>query len=147
MGVNGKARRIPSEQIVQEGLGKTLSAVEPLEEQASEALFDVGEQGGGWHRQSKKLPLGGEDPFGDQAMDMRVEVCGKRAEGLDGAHGARRYVFTLEKLLEAASDALLSGLGEKGEQGAFGLEKPAEGLGNREHRTRIATKALKEAGI
>ena len=67
-----------------------------------------------------------------------MEVCGKRAEGLDGAHGARRYVFTLEKLLEAASDALLSGLGEKGEQGAFALEKPAEGLGDREHRWRTS---------
>jgi len=42
-----------------------------LEEQASEALFDVGEQGGGWHRQSKKLPLRGEDPFGDQLW-----ICG-----------------------------------------------------------------------
>jgi hypothetical protein len=51
VGINGKARRIPSEQLIQEGRGKTLRAVEPFEEQVSEALFDVGEQGGGWQRQ------------------------------------------------------------------------------------------------
>jgi hypothetical protein len=50
VGINGKARRIPPEQLIQKGLGKTLRAVEPGEEQASEALFDVGEEGGGRHR-------------------------------------------------------------------------------------------------
>jgi hypothetical protein len=67
-------------------------------------------------------------------MDVRMEVGSKRAEGLDGADRPRPYVFTLEKLLEALSDALLSGLGEKGEQGAFALEKPPESLGDRENK-------------
>ena len=63
---------------------------------------------------------------------MRVEVGSKRAEALDGAHRAGPYVIAPEKLLEALSDALLSGLGEKREQGPFALEEAAEGLWDRE---------------
>lgn len=64
LGVEGKPRRVPFHQLVHELLGKTLSAVEPMEEQVSEALFDRSQQGAGRHRQGQKLALRSEDPFG-----------------------------------------------------------------------------------
>jgi hypothetical protein len=66
-------------------------------------------------------------------MDVGVEVGGKRAKSLDGAHRARPYVLPLEKLLETLTDALIGGLREKGEQGAFAFEKAAECLRDSEH--------------
>jgi hypothetical protein len=41
---------------------------------------------------------------------MRVEISGKGAEGLKRGDRAGLDVFAVEKLLEALSDALVSGL-------------------------------------
>ena len=105
-----------------------MRTVEPFQEQVSKALFDVGEDGGGGLGQGEKLSLESENPFGDEAMNVGVEVRSKRAEGLDGAHAAGPNVITLEELLETLADALVGGLREKGEQAAFALEKSSEGL-------------------
>jgi hypothetical protein len=43
-------------------------------------------------------------------MAMRIEVRGKRAEGLERGDHAWMDVFVVENLLEAFSDALVGGL-------------------------------------
>lgn len=63
-------QRVPAEQLLEESVGKTLGAVKPFEKQISEALFAVGEEGGGQAPAEEQTLPGGEDSLGDQDMHL-----------------------------------------------------------------------------
>jgi len=90
-GKDGKARMSPGEEVLHEGLGKTLGLVKTLQKEAPEELHD---NGGIQRRQRQELPFRREHALRNQGVGVGIPISRIGTECLqrDDAAGGRTSV-------------------------------------------------------